>query len=221
MDFLNRSANQPQPGRVATQPAAPAPASHQPQPSKGNGYKGPISWVQPGWLRVIFVVLLFSVTGLAVAVALLLNKTSTPAEISYVNASKYQAVFLTNGQVYFGKVKGITKTYVDLQDIYYLNSQQSTDNKATTPTSFSLVKLGCELHGPNDQMVINRDQITFWENLKDDRQVAKAIAQWQQQNPDGQKCEDAPATGTQQSGSNSSQSTQNTSTNNTSSSTQR
>lgn len=40
----------------------------------------------------------------------------------------------------------------------------------------SLAKLGNELHGPEDKMFINSDQLLFWENLKDDGQVAKAIS---------------------------------------------
>lgn len=210
MDFLNRSANQPQPGRVNATTGAPAP-HHQPQPTKS---RNPMGWVQPGWLRVVFVVLLFSLTGLAIALALLLYKSDGPRETSYINTQKYQAVFLTSGQVYFGKIKDITRTYVDLQDIYYLNSQQSGNNNNNSnnqSTSFSLIKLGCELHGPNDQMVINRDQVTFWENLKDDRQVVKAIGEWKKQNPDGQKCESVSNQSTQQSSNNSSQNTQNTS----------
>jgi hypothetical protein len=204
MDFLNRSAPQ-QPASRATTPsgATPVAAAHQPSNDKG-GFKNPMNWSQPGWLRVAFVVLLFSAAGLAIAIALWLSNSSRPNENTYVNTAQYQAVFLTNGQVYFGKVNKITKTYVDLQDIYYLNSQQAagtdtTAEKSTTPSSFSLVKLGCELHGPNDQMLINREQVTFWENLKADRQVAKAITQWQSENPNGQKCEDTAAAGTQQS----------------------
>ncbi len=40
-------------------------------------------------------------------------------------------------------------------------------------------------------MLINREQIIFWENLKEDGQVAKAVAEYQKQNPDGQKCQTA------------------------------
>jgi len=38
-----------------------------------------------------------------------------------------------------------------------------------------LVKLGKELHGPADDMEISRAQILFFENLKNDGEVAKAI----------------------------------------------
>jgi hypothetical protein len=44
-------------------------------------------------------------------------------------------------------------------------------------------------------MVINREQVLFWENLKDDGQVVTAIKKYLSENPDGQKCE-TPAAAT-------------------------
>jgi hypothetical protein len=77
------------------------------------------------------------------------------------------------------------------------------------------VKLGCELHAPFDQMVINRDQVTFWENLQDDGQVAKAVATFKKENPNGQKCADTSnSTGTQQNSTVQSNTTNNSSTEN-------
>ncbi|HSX28944.1 MAG TPA: hypothetical protein VLE73_00125 [Candidatus Saccharimonadales bacterium] len=189
--------------RGAAQPAAPARAA-----SNGSGVathgtggsKKNSGWKSsPTWLRAVMVVLLFSATGLVVALAALFYFGGTK-EIDYVDNGKQQAVFLTNGQVYFGKIKAINKQFVDLRGIYYLNvnqqvqpDQKDANSKTTTTTQqssnqISLVKLGCELHGPNDQMLINRDQVTFWENLKGDGQVAKAIDKWVSENPNGQKC---------------------------------
>lgn len=147
------------------------------------------------WLRIVWIVLLFSATILIVALAALMY-FGGPDEAKYVNKDKQQAVFLTNGQVYFGKIKAVNKQFVDLQEIYYLNvNQQVQPNQSNqqAQSSISLVKLGCELHGPVDRMLINRDQVTFWENLKDDGQVAKAVAEWVKQNPNGQKCQTAAA----------------------------
>ncbi|HSW98801.1 MAG TPA: hypothetical protein VLF71_03110 [Candidatus Saccharimonadales bacterium] len=138
-------------------------------------------------------ILLFAGTILVVALLVLLY-FGGGREDGFINKNREQAVFLANGQVYFGKIKSINKQYVDLQQIYYLNvNQQVQPNQkdaatASSNQSVSLVKLGCELHGPTDQMIINRDQVTFWENLKTDGQVAKAITQWVQQNPNGQNC---------------------------------
>lgn len=93
-----------------------------------------------------------------------------------VETDKYQAVFMTNGQVYFGKLADVTHTYADLTDVYYLQVQQAVQPAATDQKSqVSLTKLGSELHGPTDKMHISRDQILFWENLKDDSTVVKAI----------------------------------------------
>jgi hypothetical protein len=77
-----------------------------------------------------------------------------------------------------------------LSNVYYLQSSNSSNSSSSSASNqnISLVKLGCELHRPYDTMVINSTQVTFWENLQADGQVAKAVAQFQQQNPDGQKC---------------------------------
>jgi hypothetical protein len=183
MDFLHRNANnQPQ---TAHKDGVAAINS-----VNTNRFRQAIDG-EPRWLRFTFVVLLFSLTILAIAIALLLYFGKTK-EGNYINDKKVQAVFLTNGQVYFGKVASVSDQYIDLRGIYYLNTQQQqqTDaNKtAEAPTNFSLVKLGCELHGPSDQMIINRAQVTFWENLTDNGKVAKAIDQWKSQNPNGQEC---------------------------------
>lgn len=97
------------------------------------------------------------------------------------NVSDYSAVFLTNGQVYFGKIEGISDREVTINDIYYLqvaNQQVQPDTSKSDDTKqpdISLVKLGNELHGPNDRMHINRDQVLFTESLKSDSKVVSAI----------------------------------------------
>jgi len=194
MDFLNRNTNQPQGNRAAASASsAPSvvPVTNSNNNDNRKSDRSKDGFVhQPRWMRLVFMVMLISVTIVAVGALWLLHVGGT-REVHFVDGSKYQAVFLTNGQVYFGKVKDITSKYVDLENIYYLNTpaSSSTDKSSTSSsTDFQLIKLGCELHGPADQMIINRDQVTFWENLKSDGQVAKGIAQWLQQNPNGQTC---------------------------------
>jgi hypothetical protein len=95
-----------------------------------------------------------------------------------VKAKQYQAVFLTNGQVYFGKVTSVDSSYVKVTDIYYLQVQQQVqpkDSSSSQTPQVSLAKLGGELHGPEDVMYVSRAQVLFWENLKDDGKVTKAI----------------------------------------------
>jgi hypothetical protein len=186
MDWMNRGNSQPP---VANTTAAPGTAG-----APTSGHRGKTKGAVGG-LRWASIALLFSATILIVASVWFLG-VGGKNEASYVKGKQMQAVFLSGGQVYFGKIKNLDDKFMRLSDIYYLrvnqqvqpnqqNSQQATQN------DISLVKLGCELHGPNDEMLINRDQIIFWENLKDDGQVAKAVAEYVQKNPDGQKCESA------------------------------
>lgn len=155
--------------------------------------------------RIASVVLLFSATILAVALLFSLVFSKDAKESKYVDNSKLQAVFLNGGQVYFGHIKSLNSQYVSMNNIYYLrvNQQVQPDQDAENRTNsdISLVKLGCELHGPVDQMVINRQQVLFWENLKTDGQVAKAVDQYIKANPNGQKCE-TTSNSTNQSGNN-------------------
>jgi len=97
--------------------------------------------------------------------------------------NSWQAVFLTNGQVYFGKVKSVGEKTLGLSDIYYLQvvtrplqtSQVGTNQPAQTQQELTLIKLGNEIHGPQDAMVINSDQILLTEKLKNDSKVVEAI----------------------------------------------
>ena len=132
---------------------------------------------------------------IAISVAFLFhNASEVPAESRYVNTDKYQAVFLNggvaNGQVlystYFGKIASLNSQYIVLRDIYYLTTSSTS---ASQSSSVQLTKLGCQqLHSPYDEMVINRAQVAFWENLQDSGQVATAISNYQKANPKGPNC---------------------------------
>lgn len=109
---------------------------------------------------------------------------------SQIEDGKFQAVFFTNGQVYFGKLQKLNGDYFKLTDIFYLQAptdSTSTDSKnpqATSSQSASnvqLVKLGSEVHGPEDSMIMNKDQILFFENLKPDGKVATSITKYNSQ----------------------------------------
>jgi hypothetical protein len=155
------------------------------------------------WLRVSSVVLLFLVTVLLAALtAMFAFGGNNGQEAKYVNKDDYQAVFVnvngtTGGQVYFGRIKDLTSQYVDLTNVFYIQNQSS--GSATSNGAYTLVKLGCELHGPADQMVINNSQVYFWENLKPSGQVTQKINQFYKQNPNGQNCSQSTSNATQSS----------------------
>ncbi|HLB66406.1 MAG TPA: hypothetical protein VJJ78_02325 [Candidatus Saccharimonadales bacterium] len=143
------------------------------------------------WLKIGYTALLFSGTILVAALVLYLALGGgTAKESEYVKANQYQAVFLGNGQVYFGRVTSLTNKFARIQDIFYLKQNQAVQNQKQSDNNANLIltKLGCELHGPDDEMLINREQLIFWENLKSDGAVVKKIAEFKEQNPNGQKC---------------------------------
>ena len=92
-----------------------------------------------------------------------------------VDGNKWQAVFLSNNQVFFGHLKEVNSGYTLLEEVYYLRPAQGPQGKV------DLVKLGEELHGPEPNMYIPKGQITFWENLKPDSQVVQVINQLKSQ----------------------------------------
>ena len=119
---------------------------------------------------------------LTVVVVLVVLFISLFAVVNSNQASKdYQAVFLTNGQVYFGKLSHEDQPTVILTDIYYLQQQQALqqNNSSTEQPKIQLVKLGSEIHGPADEMRISRQQILFIEALRNDGKVVAAIHNYQ------------------------------------------
>jgi len=122
--------------------------------------------------------------GLAVLLAISVSAWSSLRTKSLVKPDQFQAIFLDNGQVYFGKLSSVNSDYIRLVDIYYLQVEQQIQPDQDDPDStgddpapqISLAKLGNELHGPEDEMFILRDKIVFWENLKGDGQVVQAIS---------------------------------------------
>ena len=207
--FGSTSASKQEAAPVASTVSAPHPAS-----KRAN------STDAPKWLNVLSVAVLFGVAVLLLLLSVLFARgNSSGDEFKYVNSKQYQAVFLNNGQVYIGNVKSLNSKYVDLANVYYLtqNATTSATGQQQATGDYTLVKLGCQqIHSPTDRMLINRDQVTFWENLSSDGKVAKSIEEFKKQNPKGPDCTEqtsqTPAADTPSQASNNSSTTQNTQT---------
>lgn len=133
-------------------------------------------------------VIVLVVGALAFGVSSYLSKNDAGTNIAVdeskdINSNAYQALFLTNGQVYFGHLSNLNSKYVTITDIYYLQVQQNLQQGSggNTNSQVSLAKLGSELHGPEDKMHVASDQVLFWENLKSDSKVSQAIAAYKKQ----------------------------------------
>ncbi len=100
------------------------------------------------------------------------------------SSGKTQAVFLSNGQVYFGELSGMNSQFPTLKNIFYLKVQKPIQPKSEDEQGkLTLVKLGNEIHGPVDEMKINREHILFVEDLKDDGNVMQSIKKYEDQGP--------------------------------------
>lgn len=102
----------------------------------------------------------------------------------FVNgATQWKAVFLTNNQVYFGHFWDVPfEGTITLNDVYYLEFLQPGQDLSTQDQSqLKLVKLGSEIHGPTDQMVIPVSQVLFWETLRSDSAIVTTIKNGQTQ----------------------------------------
>lgn len=129
---------------------------------------------------------LFGLVGIALVLVLFwwffLRNIGIP---SYVETGKYQVVCLQSGECYFGKIASVTSDTVQIKNVFYVQKAADASASASTSTGDSnlqLIKLGNEVHGPEDMMAINRSQVLYIENLKSDGKVTQTINTYYQQN---------------------------------------
>lgn len=87
----------------------------------------------------------------------------------------YQAVFLANGQTYFGRFYDRLGAYAKIEDVYYLQQTAAADPNAAPDTK--IVRRGRELHGPSSRMLIPKSAILFVEDLTDASPIAQFMLQ--------------------------------------------
>lgn len=158
------------------------------------------AWI---WVVVVFILVLVIVGGAVFFLkpewfgkktAITSSTGTAVTKISDAKASGYSAVFLSNNQVYFGKVSDLNSEFATLKEVYYLKIQNSlvppqegdvkVENKdqPQQKNELTLIKMGNELHGPTDEIKINSKHILYVEELKEDSKVVKAIKEYQQKN---------------------------------------
>jgi hypothetical protein len=174
-----RTAARPEPYRQPEEPQVvsepPKPVAHHTGAAR-SAAKEKKSFKQFLWPIIVVIVALAAVAGW-------FAWSNMNGGATAIDSSKYQAVFFSNGAIYFGKLQATSGGYMKLTDIFYLQSQDSTDKKdsanpqetSTSQNNVQLIKLGDEIHGPEDEMIISKDQVLFYENLKPDGKVAQSI----------------------------------------------
>ncbi|MFH1426458.1 MAG: hypothetical protein ABIG66_03410 [Candidatus Kerfeldbacteria bacterium] len=95
-----------------------------------------------------------------------------------------KAVFLNDGQVYFGEIKEVNSEFILIQNPYYLQTAtvlQGTTNdedKQKLKKQLQVVPLGSEgmqLHGPERAMYVRWDAIKYIENMTESSEVLQII----------------------------------------------
>jgi hypothetical protein len=89
--------------------------------------------------------------------------------------AQYQAVFLTNGQTYFGRYYDRIGAYAKIEDVYYLQQTANADPSQVPDTK--IVRRGSELHEPALRMVVPKSAILFVEDLTDGSPIAQFMRQ--------------------------------------------
>jgi hypothetical protein len=127
-----------------------------------------------GALRRIFVILLVLI---ALILLVLVVRTQlfragiaslfAPSAAEVIDHNVYQAVFLTNGATYFGKLQPQGDDWFLLSDVFYLSVSDQSGTQ--------LIKRGSEAQGPKEPMIIPRVQVLFIENLRDDSDIVALI----------------------------------------------
>lgn len=92
-----------------------------------------------------------------------------------IGRSTYQAVFLANGQTYFGRYSDRIGPYVKIVDPYYIQQTPDPTDPSAPPQS-RVVRRGGELHSPLAQMLIPRTSLLFVEDLAPGSPIAQLMA---------------------------------------------
>lgn len=97
-----------------------------------------------------------------------------------VDAGKYQAVFLTDGTQYVGKLTNLDGSHYKLKNAYFVtaNSTPVVSDQGSSQSSsnqVALVKLETGLLNAENEMTIPKDKVLFYENLKSDGSAAKLL----------------------------------------------
>ena len=109
----------------------------------------------------------------AIALGIVLGAALDPQGLPWVGSERLSAVFLLDGQAYFGHLEDtpFSGTIV-LRDVYYINDA----SKVTTDLPVGLLKRGSELHQPVDTMFIRRDRVLAIERVTASSAIGLAIA---------------------------------------------
>jgi hypothetical protein len=89
-----------------------------------------------------------------------------------VNPGRYQAVFLSDGRVYFGNLEEGGEDFYELRNAFFIEEIPGPEGEAPTRQVRPVTE---EFQQPEGSVLIAKDQVVVVENLRPDSDVAEAI----------------------------------------------
>ncbi|MFY9614219.1 MAG: hypothetical protein WAT58_02370 [Candidatus Dormiibacterota bacterium] len=135
-------------------------------------------------LPILAIVLAVSIAAnLALLGVLLLGRgASTSATTAETfNDKSWYGVFINNNEAFVGHITKADTQNITMRGIYYLTleARDASGKPIANPTADQfkpfIKKLGQEVYGPKDVIQINRQNVRYYTELRDDSDVVKAI----------------------------------------------
>ena len=150
------------PRDTTTNPAPTAPARRPSNRALGSG----------------LVVLLALLLLLAYAMASMVERDSSgsgDAVASAVRDNRFQAVFMSNDRVYFGRVRAREGSWIELQDAFFARERPAAEGeRGDAAGGQEVVSASVEVGGDGD-LLLNADEVVLVQDLASDSDYAEAI----------------------------------------------
>jgi hypothetical protein len=119
----------------------------------------------PKKLLIILIVIVIAILGVGIWLGVKFLGPKNPA-----GPSEFSAVYLATGDIYFGKLDWFP--WPRMTNVWFLQrsiNQQNQPQLGVAPFSSAFWR-------PIDEIYLNPKQIIFWTNLRNDSQLAQALA---------------------------------------------
>ena len=115
---------------------------------------------------ILFIIVLLILIGIGVWIGITMSGNH---EINPNGQSEYSAVYMTNGDVYFGKIHSFPKPY--LSDALYIVKNVNQNGQ----TQLGLASFSSVFWAPAGKIYFNPDQVLFTAPLQNSSQIINAI----------------------------------------------
>ena len=164
-----RVEDQPQPVKDEQLKTSPRSSGAYRAPQENQSSKKSIWWT----LAVMLLIIAVAFGGW------LLWSANNKNTVAGIETDKYQTVYLMNGQIYFGKLTALNDTQLKLTNVYFLQTNTTDETAADasddTASEAQLIKLSEAIYDPQDEMIISKSQMLYFQNLRDDGRAAQLI----------------------------------------------